>query len=183
MSDIVIREATSADDDKVTAVLNSAFGDEGAVIDEVVKKADGDKTAAPYLSLIAEDMQGNAIGHVLFTAAKIDRVQGVSVSLLAPLAVVAEHQKNGVGGKLINEGLAILKKQGVDVVFVLGHPGYYPKYGFVPAGAKGFTNEYWHPSHQDAWMMQVIDDDVTIEDVPGTVIAADMWNKEEYWRE
>ena len=66
---------------------------------------------------------------------------GASLSLLAPLAVLPDYQKQGVGG-IISHGLKLLTAAGIDLVFVLGHPGYYPRYGFKPAGVQGFEAPY-----------------------------------------
>ena len=60
------------------------------------------------------------------------------MAILAPLAVVPDAQGQGIGGALIEHGLSLLQRSGVGLVFVLGHPGYYPRHGFEPAGRLGF---------------------------------------------
>ena len=74
--------------------------------------------------------------------------------MLAPLAVVPECQKQGVGGTLVKHGLELLSKSGVDLVFVLGYPEYYTRHGFAPAGVRGFDAPYPIPEkNSDAWMV------------------------------
>jgi putative acetyltransferase len=107
----------------------------------------------------------------------------LSVSILAPLAVIPSAQKKGVGGKLIEHGLEVLEKSGVDLVFVLGHPEYYPRHGFTPAGKLGFEAPYPIPSKDAAaWMIQELKDGI-IGKYSGRVICSDALNKPEYWSE
>ncbi len=56
--------------------------------------------------------------------------------------MIPEQQATGIGAALIKQGLALLKTSGVELVFVLGHPGYYPRSGFTPAGVLGFDAPY-----------------------------------------
>ena len=72
----------------------------------------------------------------------LESTESVSVRILAPLAVLPEAQSTGIGGQLIKEGLNQLKKSGVDLVFVLGHPDYYPRSGFTTAGVLGYEAPY-----------------------------------------
>ncbi|MEP7273298.1 MAG: N-acetyltransferase, partial [Acidobacteriota bacterium] len=71
---------------------------------------------------------------------------GISTAIgLAPLAVVRGHQRRGIGGLLVREGLRRCLEIGHPLVFVLGHAHYYPRFGFVPASMKGFRSEYSVP--------------------------------------
>ncbi len=89
----------------------------------------------------------------------------------------------GVGGQLIKEGLKLLSESGVELVFVLGHPEYYPRHGFKPAGALGFEAPYPIPDeHANAWMVQELRPGV-IGSVSGKIICADVLNHPEHWRE
>ena len=103
---------------------------------------------------------------------------------MAPLAVIPEYQKKGIGGKLIKEGIQILKEFDAELVFVLGHIEYYPKYGFIPDAKKlGYEAPFTIPEKfADAWMVQAIGKnqfDVT----QGKIKCADALNKPEHWRE
>jgi putative acetyltransferase len=107
----------------------------------------------------------------------------VQVSFLAPLAVVPKFQRQGIGGALIKKGLEILSKSGVDLVFVVGHPQYYPRHGFIPASKLGFEPTYPIPKEvADAWMVQALRSGI-IGFVFGKVICCDVMNKPEVWRE
>ena len=84
-----------------------------------------------FLSLIAE-VDGQIVGHIAFSTITIDGGPKSSEVFmgLAPMAVAPDNQRNGVGSALVKKGLDILKEQKVAAVFVLGHPEYYPKFGF-----------------------------------------------------
>lgn len=179
-----IRKSTESDLNDLLDVETKAFGTEkGPEIASLVSGLLHDPSAMPLLSLIAVD-DDKAIGHILFTKARIaDSQESISTAILAPLAVIPEAQSKGVGGLLIQEGLRLLSESGVDLVFVLGHPGYYPRHGFKPAGALGFEAPYAIPDeHADAWMVQELHPGV-IGSVSGRVICADVLNQPQHWRE
>ena len=124
------------------------------------------------------------IYHIIYSKVRIAQTEeAVSAQILAPLAVLPETQSLGVGGQLIKEGLKQLRESGVELVFVLGHPGYYPRYGFKPAGELGFEAPYPIPEeHAGAWMVQALCPDV-IGRVSGKIECADVLNQPEHWRE
>ena len=176
-----IRETTKTDLDNIFKVEKRAFGqDEEA---DLVKDLLSDATAQPLCSLLAFDGD-RAVGHILFTAAKLENSpQSAVVSILAPLAVIPGYQKQGIGGQLIERGLQLLTGSGVELVFVLGHPEYYPRHGFKPAGVLGFEAPYPIPDKDaDAWMVQELQPGV-IGRISGKVRCAEMMDKPEYWRE
>jgi len=179
-----IRRSTESDRTAIGDIHTSAFGQEqGKEIVELVNSLLEDETARPLLSLVA-DTGGRLVGHVLFTKARLqpeDRV--IPVRILAPLAVSRDCQGEGVGGVLIREGLKQLAESGVELVFVLGHPGYYPKFGFQPAGVLGFEATYPIPSeHAGAWMVQELKAGV-IGSVEGRVQCSEVLNQPQHWRE
>ncbi|MBT7914863.1 N-acetyltransferase [Candidatus Bathyarchaeota archaeon] len=176
-----IREAIDSDLNDVLSVEKEAFGYEKEA--NLVKDLLSDPSASPLYSLLAFN-DDRAVGHVLFTSARLEGTQNnASISLLAPLAIIPDFQKQGVGGKLIERGLKHLANSGVDLVFVLGHPDYYPRSGFKPAGVQGFEAPYPIPEeHANAWMVQELHPGV-IGNVSGKVRCADMLNKPEHWRE
>jgi len=95
----------------------------------------------PGISLVAEN-DGEIVGHILFTEVTLQHDSSdLKLMGLAPMAVLPEQQKNGVGKRLVKAGLAQCRAQGCDGVFVLGHPGYYPKFGFLPAVKHQFQSE------------------------------------------
>jgi putative acetyltransferase len=88
----------------------------------------------PQIALVAEQGAGRVVGHVLFTPVEILPDSGPSQVLgLAPLAVAPGFQRRGVGAALVEAGLAACRAAGARAVVVLGHPAYYPRFGFRPA--------------------------------------------------
>jgi putative acetyltransferase len=123
-------------------------GDEDAV-DDLVARAFGRREEAdlvralrregtPLLELVAES-EGAVTGHIAFSEVTPQRVApGVVCFGLGPMAVVPGLQRGGVGSALVPAGLAACAARGVGLVFVLGHPSYYPRFGFEPAAPHGF---------------------------------------------
>jgi len=181
MNEPLIREAVKTDLNDVLQIERLAFGYEKEA--DLVRELLHDPSAKPVLSLLAFQ-KDRAVGHILFTKAQLSGSQdSASIVILAPLATVPDAQKQGIGGKLIEQGLELLSTSGVDLVFVLGHPEYYPRYGFKPAGNLGFEAPYPIPDvHANAWMVQALRSGV-IGSVSGKVICADALNKPEHWRE
>ncbi|MER2527281.1 MAG: N-acetyltransferase [Candidatus Competibacter denitrificans] len=94
------------------------------------------------ISLVAW-WETEAVGHILLTPVSLEPpLPGVTVAGLAPLAVLPSRQRQGIGGQLIEVGLAACRAQGYSTVIVLGHPAYYPHFGFVPAATKGLYCEF-----------------------------------------
>ncbi len=176
-----IREAVETDLSDVLLIERLAFGYDKEA--NLVRDLLHDPSAKPVLSLLGF-INDRAVGHILFTAARISGTQDTaSMAILAPLAILPDIQKQGIGGKLIEQGLELLSRSGVDLVFVLGHPEYYPRYGFKPAGHLGFEAPYPIPDeHAGAWMVQALRSGV-IGTVSGKVICADTLNKPEHWSE
>ena len=86
------------------------------------------------LSLVAINEVNNIVGHILLTKIKIKNDEHVADSLaLAPVSVLPAYQNKGVGKLLINKALQRAKEEGFTSVVVLGHPNYYPKFGFKKA--------------------------------------------------
>lgn len=176
-----IRESTESDLFNVLSVESQAFGSDEE--SELVNNLLRDPSAAPLLSLIAlTDEQ--PVGHILFTKARLtDTDNSVRAVILAPLAVIPKEQGNGVGGKLIEKGLSLLSKSGVELVFVLGDPKYYSRHKFRPAGPLGFDASYPLPQEyvdMGAWMVQELRVGV-IARASGKVICADALARPEYW--
>ena len=91
------------------------------------------------LSFVAEQ-DGQLVGHVLYSHAFVDAPDRlVDVLLLSPIGVRPDLQRSGVGKQLMRQSLAVVANRDEPMVFLEGHPGYYPQFGFVPAKGLGFT--------------------------------------------
>ena len=140
-ADVIVRLENAQDPQERSAVRSineAAFGrpDEADLID-------GLRTGgAVLLSLVAE-LEQRIVGHILFTRMWIDTNDGpVPAAALAPMAVLPGHQRRGIGGRLIREGLDLLRGRGERVVIVLGHAGYYPRFGFSHEKARALKSPF-----------------------------------------
>jgi len=120
-----------------------AFGreDEARLVENLRKSPD----FIPELSLVAvKDKM--VVGHILFSRIAIQTKTGsLSPMSLAPMAVHPEFQKQGIGSKLVRQGLERCRNLGYKVVIVVGHPNYYPRFGFTSARAKGLEAPFLVP--------------------------------------
>jgi putative acetyltransferase len=133
---IAIRPETSADWPAIYDVNARAFGREGEA--RLVDAIRASASFLPELSLVAVDA-ACIVGHVLFSSIHIHTVERlVPVLALAPVAVLPERQNQGIGSALIRHGLEQCRRLGHGIVVVVGHPNYYPRFGFSSARAKGF---------------------------------------------
>lgn len=145
-ADVVVREESPADVGSIAELNEAAFAGpgEGALID-ALRRAGG-----LTLSLVAVS-EGEVVGHIAFSPVEIEGPKGqVRAIGLAPMAVLPGRQGEGIGGGLVREGLARLRAAGHTAVIVLGHPEYYPRFGFVRASRFGLRWE--HPAPDEAFM-------------------------------
>jgi len=142
---IMIRPETAADQDAIRHVNRLAFGqDEEAGLVDTLR-------AGGYvrLSLVAEQA-GQVVGHILFSDLPILTDAGTVPALaLAPMAVLPEFQNQGIGSALVQRGLEMCRAQGHRIIVVVGHPGYYPRFGFSPRLAANLASPF---SDNDAFM-------------------------------
>lgn len=139
-----IRQETSGDTSAVFEVVRSAFEhalpsdhDEHHLVERLRKSS----AFVPELSLVAES-DGRVAGHILFTEI---RIADTTQLALAPLSVVPSLQRMGIGGQLIREGHRIARDMGYTFSVVLGHPDYYPRFGYRPASAFGIRAPFEVP--------------------------------------
>ncbi len=174
----MIRDGTDADLPEILSIHTHAFGSdaEARLVSQVLR----DPTAQPCLSLIAEE-DGLAIGHVLFTPVEIDGApRSVVAAILAPLAVLPDHQGKGAGSNLVRHGLARLAADLTEVVFVYGDPDYYGRFGFKAALSFGLrAPNPLPPDYERGWA--VLAPDEVLEGLSGTVRCCDVLNRPEYW--
>ena len=182
-----IRPAVEADLSDVMQVHRAAFGqdDEADLVQDLLV----DPTAQPVVSLLAE-VGEQVVGHILLTMAQVvgagmgaDDGQDTPAMLLAPLAVLPHAQRRGVGTELMRAALDVAAGLGVGLVFVLGHPDYYPRVGFCPAGLLDLRAPYpIPPEHAGAWMVVETSPGV-LGTVTGTVVPAVGLRHSELWSE
>jgi putative acetyltransferase len=139
---ITIRPETETDHEAVHRVNRLAFGQaaEADLVDAV--RSSGNAT----ISLVATDEAENAVGHILFSPISVPPTAAHLRALgLAPMAVVPDHQNRGIGTLLVKAGLDRAKELGYQFVVVLGHPHYYPRFGFRPSAGYGMQCAYDAP--------------------------------------
>ncbi len=142
---MLIRAEKENDRDAVYAVNVSAFEtpSEADLVDALRDQAQ------PIVSLVAEE-NGEVVGHIMFSPVSLTGHPHLKAMGLAPMAVTLEHQRKGIGSALVRAGLAQCKQLGFAAVVVLGHPDYYPRFGFSPSSRFGIDCEYKVP--QDVFM-------------------------------
>jgi putative acetyltransferase len=138
--DASVRPERPDDRAAVYRINESAFGraDEARLVERLRTRA------RPLLSLVAES-GGAMAGHILFTPVTLEGFTGLLLGL-APMAVAPDRQRRGIGSALVRAGLERCRDLEVGAVVVLGHPDYYPKFGFVPAARFALRCEYDAPA-------------------------------------
>lgn len=100
------------------------------------------ETARPFISLVAVDDEQELLGHIAFSPVTLFDDPAAKLMGLAPMAVDPAHQRRGIGVALVEAGLQRCRLNGSLAVVVLGHPEYYPRFGFEPAADRGLSSEY-----------------------------------------
>jgi putative acetyltransferase len=123
----------------IRAIHEAAFGgpDEADLVDKL--RAEGHV----LVSLVAQ-LDACLVGHILFSRMWIRRRTGALVSAvaLAPVAILPEYQRRGIGGRLIRDGLELLRGRGEKIAIVVGHPDYYPGFGFSTEKARAIESPF-----------------------------------------
>jgi len=152
---ISIRIEEARDYGAVSAINLAAFegGPEADLVDTLRL------SCADHLSLVAEE-DGMLVGHILFTPVMVESPDGVVEGMgLAPMAVTPERHRCGVGSKLVRHGLEVLQKRSCPFVVVLGHPEYYPRFGFERASDHSLRSQ-WEGVPDEAFMVLVFDSEI-----------------------
>jgi putative acetyltransferase len=144
-----VRQERKGDRAAIGRIVTAAFGRKNeARLVEALRASDA---WVPELSLVAEEDR-SAVGYVALTRASIRTVGGdVGLLALAPLAVSPEFQRRGIGGALVNASLQIAAARGERAVVLIGHPSYYPRFGFVPAAPLGLTSTFAQGEHAESF--------------------------------
>src|SRR6185436_17086267 len=137
---MLIRAEQDEDRAAVHAVNASAFDTplEARLVDALREQA------APVVSLVAED-NGAIVGHIMFSPVSLSGHAALKIMGLAPMAVAPGHQRKGIGSSLVRAGLEQCRQLGFGAVVVLGHPTYYPRFGFSSSTRFGIGCEYEVP--------------------------------------
>lgn len=142
---ISIRPETPEDYQNIYKVNKLAF--DGEFEARLVTKLRKTSGFIPDLSLVAIK-DNKIVGHILFSKVNISTKTGKIPALaLAPMAVLPKYQKEGVGSSLVKEGLKKCKKLGYKIIVLVGHPDYYPRFGFTLAKEKGLKLQFDAPDN------------------------------------
>jgi putative acetyltransferase len=148
---ITIRAERPEDISAVRQVNQLAFGQpaEAELVDRLRQ------ACADSVSLVAEE--DGIVGHILFTPVVVESAERRVVGMgLAPMAVRPDRQRCGVGSRLVWRGLDILRERGCPFVVVVGHPEYYPRFGFEAASRHRLTSQ-WDGIPDAAFMALILD--------------------------
>lgn len=144
---VEVRPERPDDVPAIRRVNEEAFGraDEADLVDLIRERG---KTVRSLVAVSAD----RVVGHILFTAVTIEASRRVAPALgLGPVSVLPSHQGRRIGSLLVRTGLAACRDAGHGCVVVVGHPEYYPRFGFVPARQYGVAWE--HPVPDEAFML------------------------------
>jgi putative acetyltransferase len=141
--DIKIRSETKDDYNIITQINDLAFGGTGE--SQLIINLRKTDSFIPELSLVAL-VDDKLLGHILFYPITIEAANNTFPTIsLAPMAVYPDYQKKGIGTKLVIEGLQRSKNMHFESVIVLGHPNYYPRFGFKPASQWNLYSDFEAP--------------------------------------
>lgn len=171
-----IRGVQDADRGALAELYHAAFGMEGPAVAELALALLDDPSAQPLLALVATS-NDVIIGSIMFSAAHLPAAPHVTAALLSPLAVAPAQQRQGVGKRLIEQGLDRLRQAGVELVFVLGNPRYYGRYGFSAQHAISAPYPLRYPG---TWMALALQS-IALDTVRGRLVCAHALNKPALW--
>ena len=157
-----IRTENLEDVEAVRNVNIAAFGRENEA--NLVDKLRGSASTFSFVAVQSDRI----VGHLLFSLVAVEGKcsRNLSILGLAPVAVLPNYQRQGIGTLLIRQGLKECARSGFQAVVVLGHPDFYPRFGFIPASRKGLGCEYDVPD--EAFMVLELESGA-LQDCSGTV--------------
>ncbi len=143
---VTVRDEEPADHDAIRRVNRAAFPTpaEAQLVDALRLQAD------PFISLVAET-DGTIVGHIAFSPVTLESAADLRLMGLGPMAVLPDRQQQGIGSVLVRAGCERCRQLQATAVVVLGHPQYYPRFGFVPARQFDIDCEYDVPD--EAFML------------------------------
>ncbi|AFZ31758.1 GCN5-related N-acetyltransferase [Gloeocapsa sp. PCC 7428] len=147
----MIRCENARDASAIYDVHTQAFERENEA--QLVDKIRESDCYIPQLSFVAE-VDNTLVGHILFSYIELAGEENFRVLGLAPLAVVSKFQRQGIGSALVQVGLETADKMGEALVVVLGHPQFYPRFGFQPSVNYCIASPF--PVPEDAFMVKLL---------------------------
>ena len=157
---ICIREERPVDIENVRKLNEKAFtqafgqAPEAALVDRLRENCSN------ILSLVAVQ-NDQVIGHIYFSPVNISGDKIIEGIGLGPMAVLPEFQRRGIGSQLVQAGIEILKRRGYTFIIVLGHPEYYPRFGFKRASHSGIRSQ-WEGVPDEAFMILILNEEAMI---------------------
>jgi putative acetyltransferase len=145
---VEIRDERSQDTAAIREVNSLAFAQ-----DQEADLVDALRSASAVLISLVATVNGRVVGHILYSPSSIAGVRGAA---LGPMAVIPEYQRQGIGSRLVETGNRRLQTAGCPFIVVVGHPEFYPRFGFKPARARGITCEWNVPDN--VFMIAVLDE-------------------------
>ncbi len=140
---ISIASETEEDIAAIREVVTAAFNRPNEA--ELVETIRNSPNFIPELSLVAKE-QGKVVGHILFSPIAIETKQGnVEAIALAPLCVTPTHQRQSIGAQLVQAGLTKCRELDHNIIILVGHPHYYPRFGFQKASKFGIQAPFTVP--------------------------------------
>lgn len=149
---ITIREENTQDHEAIRGINKQAFAAEGEsrIIDNLRDNC------SDIISLVAES-DGQVVGHILFSPVTVSHGGSEIVGMgLAPMSVHPDYQNQGIGSKLVQQGLQRIIQTDCPFVIVLGHQHYYPRFGFEPAVKFGLQSQ-WEGIPDEVFMAMILD--------------------------
>jgi len=138
----LIREATNLDRDNIREVHMHAFDkDEAKSVATLASNLLDEETSPKTMTKVAE-IAGTVVGHIAFSPVTFNSSKKLKGYILAPLGVIPEYQKRRIGSKLVEDGIKLLSREGVNVLLVYGDPKYYNKFGFNEETAARYSPPY-----------------------------------------
>lgn len=135
---MIIRDERREDRPAILQLNRDAFGGDSEA--ELIERLDADGLVA--VSLAAEE-DGGIVGHILLSWLRLEmdgrRLRGLA---LAPMAVAPADQRRGVGSRLVRAAIEAARRAGADAIIVLGHPGFYPRFGFAAQAAARLASPF-----------------------------------------
>ena len=158
----LIRAATNLDRDNIHKVYMHAFDkDEAKSVATLASNLLNEETSANTMSKVAE-IDGTVVGHIAFSPVTFNSSKKLKGYILAPLGVMPKYQKHRIGSKLVENGIELLSREGINVLLVYGDPKFYSKFGFNEKIAARFSPPY-KLQYPFGWLALALDEEGSVD--------------------